>query len=136
MSHTTTAPGPTPALTTVERYVRFWNAASPQEQQELAEEVFADGVTYHAVIGVLSGAAELIDFRDRFAQHSPGGELRALDRPDAHHDSARLRWELVVDGGSFAAGTDVLQLDDTGRVARVTTFLDRAPEGFDPHGDH
>jgi len=27
----------------------------------------------------------------------------------------------------------VLTLDGQGRIATITTFLDRAPEGFDPH---
>jgi hypothetical protein len=41
----------------------------------------------------------------------------------------------AVDGKSFATGTDVLELDDQGRIAAISSFLDRAPEGF-AHADH
>lgn len=48
-------------------------------------------------------------------------------------DRARLRWEILRVGQSLAEGTDVIVVDDQGRVESVTAFLDRAPEGFDPH---
>jgi len=44
-----------------------------------------------------------------------------------------VRWELLRGDDSFAEGTDILVVDDNGRISSVTTFLDRAPTGFDPH---
>ena len=49
---------------------------------------------------------------------------------------ATVGMELVVGGESFATGTDVLELDDTGRIVSITGFLDRAPAGFDPDAHH
>jgi hypothetical protein len=126
---------PSPALSTVERYVAFWNAATADEQQRLATATFADQVSYRAPVAVLSGVDELIGFRNQFAQHSPDYAFRQLAEPQAHHGRARLQWELVVAGKSFAAGTDVLELDDHGRIVAISGFLDRAPEGF-AHADH
>ncbi|MFH8381496.1 hypothetical protein ACH4E7_11205 [Kitasatospora sp. NPDC018058] len=40
------------------------------------------------------------------------------------------------EGTSFAAGTDVVQLDEDGRITAVTVFVDRAPEGFDAAAHH
>jgi hypothetical protein len=122
----------TDPLGVVDRYVAFWNAADANERQRLADTTFADTVSNHAPIGVLNGVDELIGFRNQFAQHSPGYQFRARSEPQAHHGRARLQWELVVDGKSFATGTDVLQLDDGGRITAIVGFLDRAPEGFDP----
>src|SRR5690348_9846694 len=116
-----------PDLAVVDRYVDFWNAA--------ADGDFADQVTYRAPIGVLRGVDELIGFRDQFAEHQPGYVFRPRTAPQARHGRARLQWELVVGGTSFATGTDVLELDDHGRITAVAGFLDRAPEGFDHH-DH
>lgn len=56
---------------TVQRYVEFWNAASPDEQRKLAAATFADQIAYHAPVGILHGVDELIGFRNQFAEHSP-----------------------------------------------------------------
>ncbi|MEU8224022.1 nuclear transport factor 2 family protein [Kribbella sp. NPDC048915] len=114
-------------LKAVEQYVDFWNAD--------ADANFTDDITYRAPVGVLRGVDALVDFRTQFAQHQPGYVFRARSEAQAHHGRARLPWELVVDGKSFATGTDVLEIDEDGRIAAVAGFLDRAPEGFAPH-DH
>lgn len=124
------APAAGPAAGVVQQYVAFWNAQTGQEQQALAAATFADGVSYHAPVGVLHGIGELIGFRDQFAQHSPDYVFQPRAWPEAHHDRARLQWELTIGGASFAEGTDVLELDEAGHIASITSFLDRAPEGF------
>ncbi|MFD8706791.1 hypothetical protein ACFV1W_30020 [Kitasatospora sp. NPDC059648] len=60
--------------------------------------------------------------------------LRLRRAPEVHHQRARVEWELLTgEAGdtSFATGTDIVQLDEDGRISAVTVFLDRAPEGFD-----
>ena len=126
---------PNPAGQSVERYVEFWNATSPDEQWQLAATTFAEQIAYYAPVGVMRGVDELIGFRNQFAEHSPGYVFRPRSEPQTHNDRARLQWELVVSGKSFATGTDVLELDRDGRISAVTGFLDRAPEGF-AHADH
>jgi hypothetical protein len=123
----------------LDQYVRFWNAGTEQEQHELAAATFADGVEYRAEIGILSGAQALMDFRNRFLAHRGGAALRLRERPRVHHHRARLRWQILTedgDGAPFATGTDVIHLDEDGRITSVTAFLDRAPVGFDPAAHH
>ncbi|MFE2062444.1 nuclear transport factor 2 family protein [Streptomyces sp. NPDC059467] len=117
------------------QYVRFWNTGTEQEQRACAEAAFTDGVEYRAQIGILTGAQALIDFRDQFAAHMGTVTFRLREQPQVHHGRARLRWEILTGDGagtSFATGTDVLHLDEDGRISSVSVFLDRAPEGFDP----
>jgi hypothetical protein len=133
---TSTATSTGVALVAVDRYIEFWNAATADEQRRLSAETFAAGVSYHAPLGLMQGVEELVGFRTQFAQHTPGYRFQPRSWPDAHHDRARLQWELVVGEESFAAGTDVLELDDDGHIISVASFLDRAPEGFDPHAHH
>lgn len=133
--HTPEAPEPSRAPDAVDQYVAFWNATNADEQQRPAATPFSDQVSYHAPVAVLRGIDELIGFRNQFAQHSPGYVFRPRTQPQAHHGRARLQWELVVGGRSFATGTDVLELDDGGHIVAITCFLDRAPEGF-AHADH
>lgn len=127
----TVAAGTTDA---VQRYLRFWNADPGEEQRQLATGVFRDDVEYHAPIGVRTGVDELVELSGQFAEHFGDIALRARTEPEVVRDRARLRWELLRGDESFAEGTDVLVVDDRGRIASVTTFLDRVPEGFDPHG--
>ncbi|MFE4373825.1 isomerase [Streptomyces sp. NPDC056835] len=125
--------------TALERYLRFWNATTEPEQRRLAESTFTDGVEYRAEIGILSGAQALMDFRNQFVAHVGTASLRHRERPQTHHDRARLKWEILTgdgEGTSFAMGTDVIVLDEDGRISSITAFLDRAPEGFDPAAHH
>ncbi len=123
----------TPAV--VDRYVRFWNAATADERARLAAETFADDVGYRVPLGIMHGAEQLIGFRDDFARRFPDYVFRDRAEPDAHHDRIRVPWELSTGGETFATGTDVLELGPDGRIAAITGFLDRAPAGFRPHDD-
>ncbi|MEU7028001.1 nuclear transport factor 2 family protein [Streptomyces sp. NPDC046275] len=119
-----------------ERYVHFWNTGAEEKQQRLADAAFRPDVEYRAPIGILTGAPALMDFRRQFIGHLGSAEFRLREQPQAHHGRARLCWEILTgDGASFATGTDVIALDEDGRIASVTVFLDRAPEGFgaQPH---
>ena len=127
-----TVPATDSGLLAVQRYVDFWNASTADDQQRLATATFASTVAYHAPVGVLHGVDELIGFRNQFADHSPDYVFHTRTPPQSHHGRARLQWELTVGDSSFAAGTDVLELDDEGRIVAIAGFLDRAPDGF-PH---
>jgi hypothetical protein len=118
--------------TTVARYLEFWNADPGPDQQRLATEVFAPEVDYVAPIGASHGHDGLLALARELATHLGDVAFVARAEPDAHHDRARVRWEVIRGDDSFATGTDVLVLDEHGRIASVTAFLDRAPEGFDP----
>ncbi|MGP4114785.1 nuclear transport factor 2 family protein [Streptomyces sp. 4N509B] len=128
----------TVAARNVDGYLRFWNAEAPEEQRRLASATFTDDVEYRAPVGVLSGPSALMGFREQFAGHMGAVVFRARRDPEIHHGRARLLWAIDADGKEpFATGTDVLVLDADGRISAITTFLDQAPEGFDPdaHGD-
>ncbi|MET8628329.1 nuclear transport factor 2 family protein [Kitasatospora sp. NPDC004669] len=127
-------------LAQLDQYVRFWNADG-EEQSRLAAAVFAEGVEYRAMVGVLSGAEALIDLRKQFVAHLGAVALRLRRTPEVHHQRARIEWELLTGGGegegtSFAEGTDMIQLDEDGRITAVTVFVDRVPEGFDGAAHH
>ncbi|MDR3083304.1 MAG: isomerase [Streptomyces sp.] len=143
MTETTAQPEPRTETETVveqlEQYVLFWNAGTEREQQRLAAAAFADHVEYRAEIGILNGAQALMDFRNQFVAHMGTAALRLRERPQVHHERARLQWEILTgesDGTSFATGTDVIQFDEDGRISFITAFLDRAPEGFDAEAHH
>jgi hypothetical protein len=59
----------------------------------------------------------------------PGLRFRLTGPVDAHHDQARLTWELTpAEGGEpVAVGFDVIQRDADGQLALVLGFLDQVP---------
>ncbi|WP_020579967.1 nuclear transport factor 2 family protein [Actinopolymorpha alba] len=120
----------------IEQYERFWN--SPAEKaQPLADQTFVADIRYLAPIGEFTGSAPLIGFRRQFEEHLPAFTFAVVGEPQSHHDRLRLHWEIRTGGeDAFAAGTDVLTLEQDGRIREVVTFLDRAPEGFDPQAHH
>jgi hypothetical protein len=132
MTETTTS---SPTAEAVQRYLGFWNTEAGDEQQRLAPSVFRDDVGYHSPIGEWVGIEGVLALGRQFAEHLGTLTFRARTEPDVQHDRARLRWEILRGGESFAEGTDMLVIDERGRVASVTTFLDRPPVGFAPH-DH
>lgn len=117
----------------LDRYLRFWNTSSSDEENAPASVVFTEEIRYCAPIGVLTGRQALINFRERFLRHMETVAFRTRREPEIHHGHARLQWRLDARGKEFATGTDVLAFGPDGRIDTVTTFLDKAPDGFDPH---
>jgi hypothetical protein len=119
---------------TIDRYLRFWNTSTPDDRHRLASEAFTEEIRTYAPIGILDGRQALIDFREQFVRHMGTVDFRARREPEIHHGRARLMWQLHTSGEEpFATGTDILIFGPDGRIGTVTTFLDKAPEGFDPH---
>jgi hypothetical protein len=121
--------------TTVDRYLSFWNIGPGAEQQQLAATVFSKDVDHRGPLGARVGVAGMLELSLGFAEQLGGLRFRARTEPAAHHDRVRVQWEALRDEKPFAEGTDVLVLDDSGLVDSVITFLDRAPDSFNPPSD-
>ncbi|MDQ0753640.1 hypothetical protein QF034_007871 [Streptomyces africanus] len=115
----------------VARYLEAWNAEDPAARAKAVAAAWTeDGgytdpladVTGHEQIATLIGAA-----REQF----PGLVFRLAGAVDGHHHTARFSWELVseTDGSAPVAGSDVITLDEQGRIRAVLGFLDRVPAG-------
>jgi hypothetical protein len=58
----------------------------------------------------------------------PGHGFALAGTPDGHGRFVRFSWTLAPAGGAaIAGGTDVVRLDEVGRIAEVIGFLDRTP---------
>ena len=131
----TTETTPISPAATAEAYVSFWNL-SADDQRELGETLFTPDVARSTPIGESTGLEPLIAFTRQFTEGVGDYTFVARAEPDSHHGHVRVRWEIRKEEGSFAEGTDVLDLDGSGRIAAITAFIDRAPEGFDPDAHH
>lgn len=77
------------------------------------------------------GRAGIAAMTDGVLSHYPEHTFRRVTAVDEHHGYARYGWELVgPDGTPAVAGTDFVQIDDGGRLARIVGFFgDLAPAG-------
>ena len=131
----TTETTPRSPAATAEAYVSFWNLPA-EEQRTLGATLFANDVARSTPIGESTGLEALIDFTRQFTEGVGDYMFAARAEPDSHHKHVRVRWEIRKEEGSFAEGTDVLDLDRSGRIAAITAFIDRALDGFDPDAHH
>ncbi|MEU3663397.1 nuclear transport factor 2 family protein [Streptomyces sp. NPDC032940] len=114
----------------VARYFEAWNAGPDARAKAVAAAWTADG-GYTDPLADVRGhdriAAVITAAREQF----PGFVFRLSGSVDGHHDTARFSWELVneADGSAPVAGSDVVTLDEEGRIRSVYGFLDRVPAG-------
>lgn len=129
MTETTTR-----TATAVERYLEFWNTAEAADRDRLACDTFSRDVEYVASVTRAVGCDAVLAFATELLTHVARHRFEARTEPDLLDDRLRLRWRaLAPDGSEFATGTDILHVRPDGLVSSVTTFLDRAPDGFATH---
>jgi hypothetical protein len=70
------------------------------------------------------GRDEIAAMVDVVLTHYAGHTFRRTTAVDTHHDRARYGWELVAGDGTVAvAGTDFVELDADGKLARIVGFF-------------
>jgi hypothetical protein len=75
------------------------------------------------------GHDEISAMADVVQQHYAGHSFRRTSGIDEHHGFARYGWELAAPDGAVAvAGVDVAQLDEDGRIVRITGFFGELPD--------
>jgi hypothetical protein len=78
-----------------------------------------------------SGHDEIAAMAGAVLAHYPAHRFERTTQVDAHHAFARYGWALVApDGTAAVTGTDVVELGDDGRIARIVGFFgDPVPAG-------
>ena len=71
-----------------------------------------------------TGIDAIADLTDAVLAHYPDHRFVRTTDVDAHHTFARYGWQLVgPDGTAAVAGTDVVELGDDGKLARIVGFF-------------
>jgi len=114
---------------TVERWFTVLNETDAAVRAALVEEVWTANGRWVDPPFEGEGREAINGMVDTIYEAYPNHRFRRAGGIDAHHDSLRIRWELVSpDGDVVIAGTDVGVLDGDGRLARVTGFFGPLPE--------
>jgi hypothetical protein len=108
-----------------ERYLASWNAAPPQRAATM--DHWAATATYRDPLMTGDGREGIAAMIDAAAANFPGHHFELDGAVDGHGPFVRFSWLIRPDEGAGAAvacGTDVVRLDDDGRIAEVIGFLD------------
>src|SRR3546814_13895726 len=76
---------------TIDSYLQFWNSEE-DDQRRIGGGLFANDVSYHAIVGVLTGVDALVDFRAQLIENVGEVRFQARQPADQHHDPARPLW--------------------------------------------
>ena len=115
----------TETLDSIAAYGAAWLETDERARLALLEQAWAPEAVYCDPLALVAG-------RDALAAHIaatqaalPGGRIEVTGDPVRHHDSAFFRWMMTDGSGSTVmTGIDVVQLDDDGRIQRLTGFFD------------
>ncbi|GAB3656000.1 nuclear transport factor 2 family protein [Glycomyces tarimensis] len=109
-------------------YLNAFNATDPQRRTELVASLFTDDVTYVDPMAEVSGHEGVSAFIAGAQAQFPGWRFTLAGDVDGHHNQARFKWGLGPEGEeSPVIGFDVINLDESGKIAAVHGFLDQVP---------
>ncbi|MFJ9867505.1 nuclear transport factor 2 family protein [Streptomyces sp. NPDC101165] len=114
----------------VTRYFEAWNAADAGALAKAVSVAWSEDGTYTDPLADVRGHEEIAAVIRGAHEQFPGFEFRLAGDVDGNHHIARFGWELVstADGSAPVAGSDVVTLDEDGRITSVLGFLDRIPQ--------
>ncbi|GLZ37433.1 nuclear transport factor 2 family protein [Actinokineospora sp. NBRC 105648] len=112
----------------VDRYIAVWNTADADARRAAIGELWTDNGVYVDPLFEVQGPDAINAGIGAALAQFVGHEIKLLGAVDAHHNTARFRWELVPVGGgeSVVEGFDVA-VAENGKFSGVYGFLDKAP---------
>ena len=110
-------------------YGEAWLAVDEHERAHLLEVAWAPDAVYCDPLDRLEGREALGRHIGATQVALAGGRIAVTSTPVRHHDSAFFRWTMTDgSGATVMTGWDVVQLDEAGRIGRLTGFFDQDTE--------
>jgi len=108
-------------------YADAWVQIDPVRRDELLVRAWAPDGVYCDPLAVVRGRAALSEHIAVTQQSLDGGRIEVTAEAVRHHESAFFPWAMVDAAGvTVMTGFDVAQLDEQGRITRLTGFFDPA----------
>ena len=106
-------------------YLAAWNAAEAGERNALLAQGWSDSARYTDPLMQGEGRRGISTMIEQARTQFPGLRFIRVGKLDGHGAFVRFSWALGTAGNAPAAlGTDIVRLDDEGRIAEVIGFLD------------
>ena len=111
--------------TVADRYLATWNEPDDTRRHALVAALWSPQGRYADPLMAGEGHAGIARMIAAARAQFPGLRFSPRGTADGHGAFARFSWSLgPADGAPVAGGTDVVRLDDAGRVLEVIGFLD------------
>ena len=105
-------------------YLTLWNVPDPTERRQRLE-AWHPQARYRDPLMEAEGRDALAAMVTSAREQLPALAFCLNGTPDGHGPFVRFSWTLEPEHGpSVAVGTDVVRLDELGRIAEVIGFLD------------
>ncbi len=113
------------SLESIAAYGAAWVEPDATARLALLDQAWAAEAVYCDPLAVVTGREALSDHIGQTQAAMPGSRIEVTSEPVRHHDSAFFRWTMTdASGATVMTGFDVVQLDEDGRIARLTGFFD------------
>jgi SnoaL-like domain len=114
--------------TTVDTYLATWSEGDATKRASAIERIWTSDARLIDPPLEGEGHAGVNDMAAALQSQFPGHAFRRTSAIDAHHNFVRFAWELVAPDGTVAlTGLDVGEIDDDGRLRRITGFFGELP---------
>ena len=111
--------------TIADAYLATWNEQDGQRRRTLLSESWSADARYVDPMMAGEGRDGIATMIEAARTKFPGHAFTLRGTPDGHGRYVRLSWTLAPHtGAAVAHGSDVMRLDETGRIAEVIGFLD------------
>src|SRR5579871_2807908 len=113
----------------VERYVNIWNEPDGERRRRTVHDLWQEDAR-HLARAIEAFGHDGIETRVRTAYEKwvkeKGNIFRLRDGVDGHHDTIKLRWEMLPAAGGevISIGFDFLVLGDDGRIRTGYQFIE------------
>ena len=106
-------------------YGQAWLEPDADRRRTLLERAWTPDAVYCDPLALVTGREALVNHIGEFQASAQGARVEITGEPVLHHDSAHFPWTITgPDGGVVLTGFDVVQLDEQGRITRLTGFFD------------
>ena len=106
-------------------YGQAWREPDEGRRRELLERAWAPEAVYCDPLDLVVGREALVAHIGALQRSMAGGRVDVTTEAVRHHDSAHFRWVITdAAGAQVLTGFDVVQLDEQGRITRLTGFFD------------
>ena len=113
----------------VQNYIAVWNEPDAERRRQLIHSLWQEDAHHLArtleAVGHAGIEKRVADAYDKWVRES-GNVFRLRDGVDGHHDTVKLRWEMLpaAGGEAISIGFDFLVLGGDGRIRTGYQFIE------------
>lgn len=110
-------------------YLELWNEPDNTRRRAMLDSHWAPDASYVDPMMAAHGRDQLVAMIEAARSQFPGYRFSLRGSADGYGDRVRFSWSLGPgEAPETVQGTDMVRLDEHGRIAEVIGFLDRVPQ--------